>query len=346
MLCGVAFTEAELSTNLNALGIDVRVVALADTVEQVDATVMVEQSAVLLQGMQRQIERLSLDRVVVLGDRWELLAVATAAYLAGLRIIHVHGGEVTEGALDERVRHAITKLADIHCVASEDAAQRVKQLGEPDDRVFLTGAPGLDRIVNAIPMNDRALENLLGHEVARPLALFTFHPPTADEFVDLAEAVRVSLSAAVASCPSVIVTDPGMDAGRDVILGVIDEMAARDGRITRISSLGARYPSVLAAVDVVVGNSSSGVIEAASAGVPAVDIGRRQAGRLRADTVVHASGDGPSVAAALAEALSDVVRARARARANPYGNGDAAAKIRDVILRARELPMSKKFIDR
>jgi UDP-N-acetylglucosamine 2-epimerase (non-hydrolysing) len=298
-----------------------------------------------------------IDVLVVLGDRWELLYVVPAAVLLGIPVVHLHGGEVTVGALDERVRHAVTKLADQHCVASEDAAARVRQLGEPGDRVHVTGAPGLDRLAGAAPIPDTELAELIGNvsgglpdepprtTVERPLALFTYHPPTAQPGAPVGEWAREAAEAALATCGTVVATYPGMDEGRDEILGALTELAAREPRLRLVPALGRDYPRVLAAADVVVGNSSSGVIEAATLHVPAVDIGERQRGRLRGDNVVHAAEGRAAVEAALRTALSPRWREHSARVTNPYGSGSASARILAIVRTAALAPRVKHFVD-
>ncbi|MBN9613340.1 MAG: UDP-N-acetylglucosamine 2-epimerase, partial [Actinobacteria bacterium] len=272
VLTGVAFDSAELAAYLSAaLGITAEVVQLAPQMPTADAAGVTAQGELLVAGAHRYFaeraasaER-SADALVVLGDRWELLFIVPQAYLHRVPIVHLHGGEVTEGALDERVRHAVTKLADVHCVASARAAIRVRQLGEPAASIHLTGAPGLDRIADAIPLQDDELRDRFGHALPRPLALFTYHPPTTTETGDPGRQAADALRGVLAHAGSVIVTAPGYDAGRDEIIAAIRELADGDPRIVYVESIGALFPRVLRAVDVVVGNSSSGIIEAPTA---------------------------------------------------------------------------------
>jgi UDP-N-acetylglucosamine 2-epimerase (non-hydrolysing) len=346
VLTGVAFTARSLAAALPPSGEpwEPRVRALAGRLDRVAAASMLAHGPRLAAGTGDVLLRERPDVLVVLGDRWELLSVVPAAVLAGVPVVHLHGGEVTEGAVDERVRHAVTKLADQHCVASADAAARVRQLGEPADRVHVTGAPGLDRVAAADPADDAALAALVGGPVEHPLALFTYHPPTAETAAPVGEWVVEALLATLEHCRTVVVTHPGMDAGRDEIL---DALAARaeDPRVRVVESLGAAYPSVLGAVDIVVGNSSSGIIEAATVHVPAVDVGARQRGRLRGANVLHADEGRAAVSAAVARALTPEHRALAAATANPYGAGDAAARVLDIVRGAPGTPRTKPFVD-
>jgi UDP-N-acetylglucosamine 2-epimerase (non-hydrolysing) len=321
------------------------VVPLAEPMSEVTAGTQLQQGAALWRGAGRALRDEEVDVLVVLGDRWELLSVVPPAVLLGVPVVHLHGGEVTEGALDERVRHAVTKLADQHCVASQDAAARLRQLGEPADRVHVTGAPGLDRLATAQPISDADLGDLLGARVERPLALFTYHPPTAHPDAPVAQWAREAAEAALATCGTVLATHPGMDDGRDDILSALTELASREPRLRLVAALGRDYPRVLAATDVVVGNSSSGVIEAATLHVPAVDIGERQRGRLRGENVVHAAEGRAGVEAALRTALSPRWRQHSARVVNPYGGGEASARILAIVRTAGLAPRPKHFVD-
>lgn len=349
VLTGVAWTvqslTAALVAALPARAEPWRVVALADPVTgPLDEAAVVRHGPALSAGAGAHLLAARPDVLVVLGDRWELLHVVPQAVLAGIRVVHLHGGEVTEGAVDQRVRHAVTKLADQHCVASRDAADRVRRLGEPADRVHVTGAPGLDRVAGLARPSDAALTAAVGREVVRPLALFTYHPPTAVEGAEVRAWAAGALRATVARCRTVVATHPGMDAGRDEVLAALAEAAA-DPRVVVVENLGPAYPVVLAGADVVVGNSSSGVIEAASVGVAVVDVGDRQRGRLRGDNVVHAAEGEVAVGAALDLALSEAHRARSARVVNPYGDGRAAALVVDVVRAAPTASRSKPFVD-
>ena len=322
------------------------VVPLAEPMAEVTVDTQLEQGAVLAGSAGRALRDEAVDVLVVLGDRWELLYVVPPAVLLGVPVVHLHGGEVTEGALDERVRHAVTKLADQHCVASQDAAARLRQLGEEPDRIHVTGAPGLDRLALIEPPTDEVLAGILGVEaVERPLALFTYHPPTAQPGAPVGQWAREAAEAALAVCGTVVATHPGMDEGRDEVLAALTGLAATEPRLRLVAALGRDYPAVLAAADVVVGNSSSGVIEAATVHVPAVDVGERQRGRLRGDNVVHADEGRVAVEVALRTALSPQWRVRTAATVNPYGAGGASGRILAIVRGASAGPRGKPFVD-
>jgi UDP-N-acetylglucosamine 2-epimerase (non-hydrolysing) len=349
VLTGFAWTAESLEAALPASPRPWRVVTLADPVSDpasgsLDAPAIVRHGPVLSAGVGDYVIDDRPDVLVVLGDRWELLHVVPQAVLAGVRVVHLHGGEVTEGAYDDRVRHAVTKLADLHCVASQEAADRLLRMGEPVDRVHVTGAPGLDRVAGLPEPGSEQLVAAIGHAVVRPLALFTYHPPTAVEGAELRAWAAGALRATTELCGTVVATHPGMDEGREDVLAALAD-GARDPKVVVIENLGPAYPLVLAGADVVVGNSSSGIIEAASVGVPVVDVGDRQRGRLRGANVVHSAEGRSAVLAALDVALSPDFRRGAARVVNPYGDGHAAARVVDVIRAAPSTPRAKPFVD-
>lgn len=347
LLTGVAYSAANLADALpsEARPGSLSIHELSAPIESLEGADIASYGPELLRGTARTLRESQSEVLVVLGDRWELLHVVPAAFLSGIPVVHLHGGEITEGAVDERVRHAVTKLADQHCVASGDAAARVLQLGEPPERVHLTGAPGLDRIVAAQAMELGELSTLVGREFRRPIALFTYHPPTAEQGAQVGRNARDALIATLKHVNSVIATYPGMDTGREEIIVALHEVAEEDGRVSLVQSLGGAYPRVLHSVDVVVGNSSSGIIEAASAGRPVVDVGTRQRGRFRADNVIHADEGVEAVSAAVGFALRPEFVASAAHVRNPYGVGDASERIVDVVRAAVHSRRAKPFVD-
>ena len=172
-------------------------------------------------GVAEVFDRRGIDMVLVLGDRWELLPVASAALLSGTPVVHLHGGEVTTGAIDDRVRHAVTKLSDLHCCATEDSANRLRQIGEPDDRIVVTGAPGLDRHCGVDPPGDELLAEILGVPVQRPLGLVTYHPETVDR-TDVSQRASTVLTAAATRLGTMVVTYPGVDPGAEQVIEAIE----------------------------------------------------------------------------------------------------------------------------
>lgn len=335
---------------IEADGFDIA--ATVDIVLGRDAPAAVARSMGLaVMGFAEAFERLSPELVVVLGDRYEILAAAQAAMLLSVPIAHIHGGETTEGAMDEAIRHALTKMAHLHFVAAEPYAARVRQMGEDPKRVFMVGAPGLDSLDRMTLLDADALRQHLGLtlDARRPLLLVTYHPVTLSRR-DPAEAA-VELTAALDRFPEaeVVVTgvnaDPKASAIDAVFARWVDENHARARLFTSLGFL--RYLSLMTQAAAVVGNSSSGLIEAPAIGVPTVNIGERQAGRLRAASVIDCGEQRDQIVAALATALAAENRNRAATGTTPYGRSGASARIAALL---RDLPLegllTKRFHDR
>lgn len=284
-------------------------------------------------GFADALERLAPDVLVVLGDRFEALAVVQVAAVMRIPVAHLHGGEITEGAYDDAFRHAISKLSYLHFVAAEPYRQRVIQMGEAPQRVFNVGAFGLDHMLRTPRLDRQALSESLGFELDRPFLLATYHPETAIES-DATEAFKAMLSAFDAFPGyQVILTYPNADNGGRAIIPLLEAYAAANpGRVLAIPSLGfRRYLSAVALASAVVGNSSSGIIEVPAFGVPSVNIGARQQGRLAAESVVHCAADPVSIRDALAKALDVEFAERCRCVVNPYGQGRAAASTVETL---------------
>lgn len=323
----------------------VELVEIAPALGSSEYAAMVEGGLGIAEGMAAALRRLEPAAVVVLGDRWELLYAVPPIVLAGVPLVHLHGGEVTEGAIDDRIRHAVTKLADVHCTSTEEAAARLRRLGEPPERVHVTGAPSLDRVAAVEPASEDDLAELLGRHVRRPLALVTYHPATAGGSPPGAGA-RAVLQALAGTVGSVVVTHPGLDAGREEVLAEIERTVATEESVVAVAGLGPRYLPVLAAADVVVGNSSSGILEAASFGVPVVDVGDRQRGRVAGANVVRVPEDRVAIARAVRTCLQPAFRERAVLARNPYGDGRAAPRVVEAIRQAVRGGLERKrFVD-
>jgi UDP-N-acetylglucosamine 2-epimerase (non-hydrolysing) len=297
-------------------------------------------------GMADALERLAPDALVILGDRFEALAAAQAALVMNIPIVHLHGGEVTEGAYDDAIRHAITKMASLHCVAAEPYRRRVIQMGEAPARVLDVGALGLDHLTRSPRMSRQALAESLAFSLDAPYLLVTYHPVTvADE--PPVESFQALLDA-LERWPDhkVILTYPNADNGGRAIIPLLEACAARQPeRVLAIPSLGfKRYLSAVAEADAVIGNSSSGLIEVPSFGVPTLNIGQRQGGRLAADSVLHCAAEVDAIDAGLHEALSPAFRERCRHTRNPYGQGNAAQQIVDALI-TQPLETLKTFYD-
>lgn len=285
-------------------------------------------------GIAEALARLAPDLVVVLGDRFEILAATQAAMLLGIPVAHIAGGEVTEGAVDDSIRHAITKMARLHFTAAEPYRNRVIQLGEDPATVFTVGAVGLDNLVRLDLMGPAELSSDLGFDVTQhPVAVCTYHPETlADQSPGDALA---PLFAALDSLPElrIVFTKSNADAGGREINRLIDAYVnERAGRAVAFASLGQlRYLSLLQVADVVLGNSSSGIVEAPSSGTPTVNIADRQKGRLRAPSVIDVPNATSAIVEAIRAALSPEAQERAAERISPFGQPGAAALIAEVL---------------
>ena len=298
-------------------------------------------------GFATALTRRPVDLLVVLGDRFEMLAAALAALPHALPVAHIHGGELSEGAVDESIRHALTKLAHFHFVSAEPHARRLRQLGEEAWRVHCTGAPGLDRFRTMRFLSREALAARLGVALVPPVVVVAFHPVTL-QLGDTARHIG-ELTAALAGMDATwIVTYPGADAGHRTVLDGLETFAGRASRARLLPSLGDDvFASLLREADAMVGNSSSGLMEAPSCALPVVDIGDRQRGRLRAGNVIDVPPDRAAVAAGLARALDPAFRDSLRGMTNPYGDGEAAPRIVKVLAGVELGPrlITKRFVD-
>ena len=297
-------------------------------------------------GFADALDRLRPDMLVVLGDRFEALAIVQAALVMRIPVAHVHGGEITEGAYDDAIRHAISKMASLHFTAAEPYRRRVIQMGEAPETVFNVGAVGLDHLFRGEAMSLDELSVSLNFPLHSPYFLATYHPVTvADEAPEAT--VRAMLSA-IDNFPEhqVILTYPNADNGGRVIIPIIEEYAhINSGRVLAIPSLGfRRYVCAMRHASVMIGNSSSGIIEAPAFGVPTVNIGSRQLGRLAADSILNCATDRDSIRQAIDRAVSPDFFQYCQRVVSLYGQGDASGQIVRVIEKFGE-STSKHFHD-
>lgn len=348
IVSGTHLSEAHGATWREIAGegfpIDVRVeMAMASD----DAESVSFSAAQVLRGVASALSRLKPHVLVLLGDRYELLAAAQAAVITRVPIAHIHGGEATEGAIDDSIRHAVTKLSHWHFAAAESYAERIRQMGEAPDRIWNVGALAMDNIALLDPLPRDTLESFLGLKLRVPAFLVTYHPVTLEDDCGLA-AMQALLVALDASAGSIVFTGVNADPGASAIRLSVKAFAERQPqRVVLVESLGARrYLSLMRLVDVVVGNSSSGLLEAPAVGVPTVDIGPRQRGRLRAPSVLHSGESAAEIRQTLDTALSDEHRAIAQRRESPYGRPGAARRIVDVLATLDLVLRAKPFVDR
>lgn len=300
-------------------------------------------TALALTGAVEALERLNPDILMVLGDRFETLALVQAAMLTRTPVAHIGGGDVTEGAIDDGLRHAITKLSHLHLVTHAEARDRVVRMGEAPERVHLVGNPGLDGLTRTPPMTREALEALLGRPLGRRNLLVTFHSVTTLPDRGLAECEALLAALAPLSDITLWITRPNSDPGGVAINAALDAFAEGRANVSLHAALGPAYLPLLAACNAVLGNSSSGLTEAASVGTPTVDIGLRQAGRLAGLSVLHSPAEPEAIRAALTRALAGNVAGYD----NPYGDGHSSARIVDALRAAppRDILLRKRFFD-
>jgi UDP-N-acetylglucosamine 2-epimerase (non-hydrolysing) len=275
----------------------------------------------------------AVDFLVLLGDRWELLAAAGAALIHGVPIAHLHGGESTEGAIDERIRHGITKLADLHLCATEHSARRIRHLGEEPWRIIVTGAPGLDRLNFVQPLAESRIAALLGKPIVRPFGVVVYHPPTVDRS-QIHRRARAVFEACARTLGSALILYPGADPGAEEVINEICLAVNRHPHLSAQRNLGEEYLPLLKSSDVLVGNSSSGIIEAASLALPVVDVGDRQYGRDQPRNVLHVDESEAAIAEGIRAGLAADFRAQLTGLVNPYGDGAASGRIVSALLDA------------
>lgn len=300
-------------------------------------------------AMATLIERTHPDAVIVLGDRYEILGAATAALIAGVPIVHLHGGEISEGAIDDSVRHAVSKMASLHLPATAEAGRRLVSMGEEPARVVHTGAIGVENTltVPVMPL-DELRASLEGFDIdPRRTLLVTFHPVTRHPDNLSTTAQIDNLLGAIDDCPgcNAVITFPNNDTGSDDIIARLEDFAAKHpDRIKLVRSLGkVRYLSAMHHSRAVVGNTSSGLLEAPSTPADTIDIGPRQQGRERAASVIHV----PDSRSAIADAIATVLKRSPRSprpNDNPYYRAGAVATAVSAITELLPtLPITKNF---
>lgn len=289
------------------------------------------------------------DLLVVLGDRFEMLCGATAALGFNIPVVHIHGGAVTEGAIDELIRHALTKMSHLHLVSCELYAQRVRQMGEEDWRVITVGAPGLDELAELAIMPIEAVSDAVGLDLTKSTLLVTYHPVTLEvgqvrsQVANLIEALRKVGH-------QVIVTYPNADPGALAIISSFEEFAgANQGRVRIFKNMmTSLYVNLMKQCVALVGNSSSGIVEAASFGKPVVNIGSRQSGKLHPSNVITVGYSVEEICIGIRKALSPAFGRSIEGIKNPYGDGRAGKRIAKILetISIDDKLLRKKFVDR
>lgn len=298
-----------------------------------DAVTTVKSMAKALSGFADAYNNLKPDLVVVLGDRFEILAAATAAMIERIPIAHIHGGEITEGAYDDAIRHSITKMSHLHFASTEEYRKRIIQLGEQPDTVWYVGALGVENIKKLLLLSKEEIEESIDFKLDENTILVTYHPVTLGyhtaeqdikEFIDALDE-RKDLR--------VVFTMPNSDTGAQAMAEAINAFVANNSdRAVAYKSLGViRYLSVMRQVAAVVGNSSSGLVEVPSFGIPTLNIGDRQKGRIAAESVYDCRPDKDSILAGLEVILSSDFQQKVKLVRNPYDKKGTSQAIFDVV---------------
>lgn len=298
-------------------------------------------------GYADAIAELDPDLIVILGDRYEMLGVAQTALVFRKPVAHLYGGEITEGAYDDAIRHAITKLSHLHFTSTEQYRANVIQMGEAPEHVFNVGALGIDNILRTELLNLHELEDSIEFTLGEKFAIVTYHPVTTepDEGASQVEKLLTALS----SLPEefrILMTLPNSDTdGRAITERILQYEAAHRDRFKSVTSLGKRrYYSAVSLARMVVGNSSSGLIEAPTLGTPTLNIGNRQKGRAQGPTVVNCGSEVKDIEEGLKRVQSEELLACAKERINPYRGEDTLGRIYDVIAHCPlEMLVNKSF---
>ncbi len=295
-------------------------------------------------GFAEEIELNRPDLLLVLGDRYEILGAVQAAMIAKIPVAHLCGGDVTQGAIDDAIRHAITKMSHLHFVTNEDARKRVMQLGENPEHVYCVGSTGLDHIHSMKKMTRSEFFSSISFVPREKNILVTFHPVTLeDNSIEQCQAMLKALGG-VGDEVGIIVTGSNADPQGQEITQMVRSFADNNVNACFYESLGSeRYLNALSHLDAVVGNSSSGLYEAPSFGLPTVNIGNRQKGRLQASTVINCISEEEAIYSAIVKAL-EMPRVGDK---NPYGDGYSAQRIIDILknIDYSKILCQKVFVD-
>lgn len=300
-------------------------------------------------GFADAFQRLKPDMVVVLGDRYEIFAASSAAMVSRIPIAHIHGGETTEGAIDEVIRHSITKMSYLHFTSTEQYRKRVIQLGENPSRVFNVGAIGIESIKNLKLLSKNELEKSIEFKLDKKTALITFHPVTLEDNTSKEQFQELLNSVDEFDDLRVIFTKSNSDTDGRIINQMIDNYVNvnKDKSIVFTSMGQLRYLSTMKYVDLVIGNSSSGIIEAPSFNLPTINIGDRQKGRIQTASIINCKPEKDEISKAIQLGLSDEFRNNIKKADNPYGEGNVTEKILHIIkdFVGKNIDLKKRFYD-
>lgn len=320
------FGNTQVEIEQDGLKIDYRIPM---PVENDTPALTVDAMAMCMSGMSKALETLQPHLIVILGDRYEMLIAASAALVFNIPVAHIAGGAASYGAIDESIRHAITKMSHLHFTETEEYRQRVIQLGEQPERVFNTGAIGVYNIKHLQLLSRKQLEDDLQTEIPTSSLFVTFHPATLDHERPAKQCRNLIAALDGIEGYKVFFSYPNSDTHGNEIIDIIEKAAKRNpAKYVVFPSLGQlRYLSMLQYMTAVVGNSSSGIVEVPSMGIPTVNIGMRQMGRIAASSVITCGTSTAEISQAIAQALSDDFRKMARTVTNPYEQPDTLQKI-------------------
>lgn len=286
-----------------------------------------------LVGFADTLKNLNPDMIIVLGDRSEIFAAVTAAMMTNIPVAHIHGGETTEGAYDEFIRHAITKMSHLHFTSTVTYRNRVIQLGEHPSRVFNVGAIGVDSIRQVNFLDKETFEESISKKLDRTAVLITFHPVTLENATAAFQFGELLKALDIMEDTTLIFTKPNSDRDGQIIVKMIDDYVTKNSqKAVAFTSLGQlRYLSALKHVDFVIGNSSSGILEVPYFKIPTIDIGDRQKGRLAAESVIHCSPKFENINEAIIKARTKIFLSSIQSQPSLYGDGHATEKIMEQI---------------
>ena len=303
--------------------------------------------AMAMMSFSEYFNRIKPDMLIILGDRYEIFSIASVATVLNIPIAHLHGGELTEGAYDDAFRHSITKMSYLHFTSCEEYRKRVIQLGENPNRVFNVGAIGLDNVKNSKLLTLKELEESLNFKLDSPYAVVTFHPETLGNIKASEQCKNLLEALDYFKNMKFIITKANGDNGGREINKIIDEFSEKNkDRIIVVHSLGSiRYLSALKYSTMVIGNSSSGIIEAPFFKIPTINIGDRQKGRIQGKSIINCISDKNSIINAINTALSKEFKEKIKNIENLYGNGDTSLKILNKLKENININLKKEFYD-
>lgn len=295
-------------------------------------------------------DRLNPDMVVVLGDRYEIFSAVSVANISRIPVCHLHGGEATEGLIDEFIRHSITKMSYLHFTSTKEYRKRVIQLGESPDRVFNIGAIGIENIKKMNLLSKEKLERSINFKLDKKYAIVTFHPVTLENNTAKNQFKELLLALDNIKDLKVMFTKANSDTDGRIINKMIDEFVLTDKeRFIAFTSMGSlRYLSAIKYSDVVIGNSSSGIVEVPSFNKPTINIGDRQKGRIQAKSIINCEPIQLEIETAIKKSLSKQFIESIKGMKNPYGDGEVSSKIIYYIkmyLYEKDIDLKKKFYD-